>query len=156
MEKYQIVLIVIASAILLIAIILGIIGLIVANKTAKEFGYTKKALLKATLLGIFCGNYLIVKSNFDKIEIVLQGENFYFQQNKYYTLYTSRYYAKKLKQGYYKNTTRTVRGLDYELAAHYLFYIIKNKHAVDGSYLGTDFKVDKSAKLFEIISKFLP
>lgn len=156
MKVLYIVLICLAILLVLSLLVAGITGAVVANKSAKKFGYIGKKLLKATLLGIFVGNLLIVKNNFDKIEIVLDGENFYFQKNLDYTLYTSRLYAKHLKKGYYKDTKRTVKGLDYELVAHYIFYMIKNKHAVDGSYLGTDYSTDKSAKLFEFIAKFLP
>ena len=156
MRVFYIVLICFAILLALSLLIAGVIGAVVANKSAKKFGYCGKQLLKATLLGIFVGNLVIVKNNFHKIEIVLDGENFYFQKNLDYTLYTSRLFAKELKKGYYKDTKRTIKGLDYELVAHYIFYLIKNKHAVDGSYLGTDYSIDKSAKLFEILAKFLP
>ena len=156
MKIFYIVLICLAILLVLSLLIAGVIGGVVANKSAKKFGYFGKKLLKATLLGVFVGNLLIVKENFSKIEIVLDGENFYFQRNLDYTLYTSRLYAKHLKKGYYKDTKRTIKGLDYELVAHYVFYLIKNRHAVDGSYLGTDYSIDKSAQLFEFIAKFLP
>ncbi len=156
MDTIYVVLICIGAVLFLGIITFMINGMLCAKKSAKRFNIDKKALKKEILLGAFVGNKRIVMANCDKIEIVLDGENFYFQQNIDYTIYTSRWYAKELKKGYFKDTCRTVRGLDYELVAHYLFYLIKNKHAVDGSYLGTDYKTDKSAKLFEFISKFLP
>ena len=118
----------------------------------KRFGYA--------ISGIFIGNYLVVKNNWDTIAstIAMSSENdrnFKFQENQYYNFYTAGLYAKYLKKTFYENeSSRTTVGLYIELQLHYMAYLVGNSHGTDGAYMGVaDWEIDSSAYLSEFIAE---
>ena len=128
-----------------------------AYNTSTELGITGWKRIGYTLSGIFVGDYLVVKDNWDEIskEIEIEDYNFDFKQNQYYIFWTAGLYAKHLKENEYENEeSRTELGLYLELQAHYLAYLVGNEHGKDGAYMGPT-SSDDTARFFENIAKII-
>ncbi len=127
------------------AIIESIVGFSISGaeqawETSTSLGITGWERFGYTISGIFVGNYLVAKNNWDSIKetINMDGKyNFKFQDNPYYNFWTASLFAKFLKNEYYDNVeSRTASGLYLELQFHYLLYLFGNNHGTNGAYMG--------------------
>ncbi len=141
----------------------GFIGLLYgagakrAWNTSTSLGITGWERVYYTVTGLYVGDYLVVKDNWDIVSqtIEMDGDNFSFQDNPYYSFWTASLFAKYLKENYYANEeSRTTLGLYLELQFHYVLYLIGNEHGTDGAYMGPTSE-DSNASFFERIANLL-
>ncbi len=111
-----------------------------------------------TISGIFVGNYGVVAANWDEVSETIEMDpnqkyNFKFENNNFYSFWTSGLYASYLKENYYSNeNSRTSLGLNLELLVHYILYAFGNEHGTNGANMGpANLNDDPNAILFELI-----
>lgn len=139
-------------------------GAVKAHNTSKDLGYSGWELAGYTASGLIAGDYFVVKDNWDSISQGIEpgyfsGKNpyinFNFDQNKYYSIFTSGLYARHLKDNYHVNG-RTNLGMYLELQAHYVFDKVGRPFGITNgnpAWLGApDLNGDWTAWIFEVIA----
>ncbi len=77
-----------------------------AYETSKSLDISGWERFGWTISGIFAGDYFVVKNNWSEVEktVTMDGKyNFIFQDNPFYSIWTSSLFASYLKDNYYDN-----------------------------------------------------
>ncbi len=127
--------------------------------TSTSLGITGWERAYYTVAGLFVGDYLVVKDNWDIVSQTINMDeknyNFEFQKNPYYSFWTAGLFANFLEENYYTNEySRTTLGLYLELQLHYILYLFGNEHGTDGASMGP-ISEDSNAIFFEFIAILL-
>ena len=97
------------------------------------------------------------KNSFDPEDADAEfSDSIYYYQDSNYNLINADEYALYLKENYYQDSDRTVGGLYVELQFHYFAYLLGDRHALDGAYLGEpSMSGDWSAYISEKIGSWI-
>ena len=95
-------------------------------------------------------------NTFDPSSVQFEKYKFEYQKNSEYNILNADDYAKYLKENYYEDSNRSVKGLYVELQGHYLFYLVGNSHALDGADMGEAiWENDPTAVISEYLGVFI-